>query len=125
MEAFLSQHSEKIFALTRIIFGVLFLFHGLQKFGLLGGEMASDPLMIVAGVIELVGGGLIAIGFFTRWAAFICSGQMAVAYFMAHLPQGFIPLLNGGELAIIYSWFFLYVASRGAGIWSVDAQQGR
>ena len=81
-------------------------------------------LLWTAGLIELVGGGLIAVGLFTGWAAFICSGQMAVAYFMAHQPQGLLPIQNRGELAAIYSFVFLLIASRGSGIWSVDGARG-
>lgn len=77
-------------------------------------------MMGLAGIIEFVGGLMIALGLFASWAAFIASGQMAVAFFMAHLPQGWNPLLNQGELALLYCFLFLYIASRGAGIWSVD-----
>jgi putative oxidoreductase len=78
-------------------------------------------LMGVAGVVELVGGLMIAVGFFTSCAAFIASGEMAVAYFKAHAPQGAFPLLNRGELAVLYCFLFLYIASQGAGEWSLDA----
>ena len=123
MEKLLSEHSEKIYALLRIIVGLLFLCHGLQKFGVLGDIPPGmpDALRYAAGIIEVVGGGLVAVGFFTRWAAFISSGTMAVAYFMVHFSQGFFPLLNGGELAVVYCWLFLFIASKGSGIWSVEA----
>lgn len=121
MEALLSKHSEKIFALTRIFLGVMYMMHGLQKFGVFSDGMAGAPLFLVAGAIEVIGGALIAVGFFTRWAAILASGEMAAAFFIAHWPQGVHPLLNGGELTVIYAWFFLYVAARGAGIWSADA----
>jgi putative oxidoreductase len=91
--------------------------HGAQKvFGVLGGTAVPLASMQgVAGLIELVGGILIAIGLFASWAAFIASGEMAVAYFMAHAPQGFWPHLNKGELAVLYCFAFLYIACRGAG----------
>ncbi|MDX1632535.1 MAG: DoxX family protein, partial [Thermoanaerobaculia bacterium] len=95
--------------------------HGAQKlFGVLGGsrvELVSQ--MGLAGVIELGGGLLIAIGLFASWAAFLASGQMAVAYFMVHFPQGFWPIQNGGELAALYAFLFLFIAAHGAGKWSV------
>jgi len=78
------------------------------------------PLLMAAAVIEVVGGGLIALGLFTRIAAFVCSGQMAVAYFMAHGSQGFWPALNGGEAAILFCFIFLYLACAGPGAWSLD-----
>jgi putative oxidoreductase len=91
-------------------------------FGLFGGAPSSlTPILIVAGWIELVGGILIAIGLLTRIGAFICSGTMAVAYFMAHAPNGFFPILNKGELAVFYCWFFLFVVIYGPGPWSLDA----
>jgi putative oxidoreductase len=73
------------------------------------------PMLLASGVVELVGGALVALGFFSRIAAFICSGQMAVAYFMAHFPTNFFPILNGGELAIVYCFVFLYLAAAGPG----------
>ncbi|MHC2991828.1 DoxX family protein, partial [Pontibacter sp. HJ8] len=86
-------------------------------------EIAS--MMGVAGIIELVAGLMIAIGLLADWAAFIASGEMAVAFFMAHVPQGWNPLLNQGEMALLYCLLFLYMAARGAGIWSVDAAMRR
>src|SRR5918996_5510297 len=111
------------YAAMRFVAGFLFLFHGLQKlFGMYGGtQMGLTTLPGVAGVIELVGGTLVAIGLFTTPVAFICSGEMAVAYFMAHQPKGLWPIQNQGELAALYCFVFLYIAARGAGIWSVDA----
>ena len=122
---FLGRWSEQIYAVMRIVVGILFAFHGAQKFGWLGGDPMSDPLMIVAGVIELVGGILVAIGFFASIAAFIASGMMAVAYFMAHAPQGLWPINNGGELAVVYCFIFLYIAAKGSGIWSIDHARRR
>lgn len=126
METRISQYSPHLYALLRIVAGLLFAMHGTQKlFGLPGaGEpVALFSLMGLAGVIELGGGLLIAVGLFTRLAAFLASGQMAVAYFMAHLPQGPIPLLNKGELAMLYCFLFLYIVSQGAGIWSLEASR--
>lgn len=114
------------YALFRIAAGLLFLCHGLQKiFGMFGGiGGGSVPLasqLGVAGAIEIVAGLLIAVGLFSRPAAFVASGQMAVAYFTAHAPRGSVPLLNGGELAVLYCFAFLYIAARGSGILSIDA----
>ena len=77
--------------------------------------------MAVGGIIEFVGGLMILLGLFAGFAAFIASGMMVVAYFMAHASSGFLPLVNRGELAVIYCFVFLYIASRGAGIWSLDS----
>jgi putative oxidoreductase len=108
----------------RIAAGLLFAQHGAQKlFGVLGGtQQLGNPLLLVAGVVELVGGLLVAIGLFASIAAFVASGQMAVAYFTAHAPRGFWPVENKGELAALYCFVFLFVASRGAGKWSVDGR---
>jgi putative oxidoreductase len=132
MTTIIGRFSPQIFAVFRIVMGVLFSFHGLQKiFGWPpmqhgGGGGSLPPLLIAAGWIELVGGLLIAIGLFTGWAAFICSGEMAVAYFTVHASKGGpIPIVNQGELAAVYSWVFLYIASHGAGIWSVDSMMRR
>lgn len=133
MERFLSTYKEHIFAVARILIGLMFFMHGLQKFGILHSfSMELNPMLITAAVIEIVGGAMIVVGLYARWAAFISSGLMAVAYFMVHASGGnvFLPLAsnaggNGGESAIFYCWFFLYLAARGAGIWSVDAAQGR
>lgn len=123
MDRIIGKYSPYFFALLRIVSGILFAMHGSQKlFGVPGGK---DPvelfsLMGLAGVIEFAGGIMIAIGLFTSVVAFICSGEMAVAYFMAHAPQAALPILNGGELSMLYCFLFLYIASHGAGIWSVD-----
>lgn len=102
---------------------MLFLSHGLQK--LLAFPvpfpMALNPMSIAAGCIELVAGTLIAIGLFARPAAFIASGMCAVGYFMVHAPNGFYPIVNGGEQIALYSVLFLFMATRGAGVWSVEA----
>lgn len=107
-----------------MVAGFLFLQHGLQKlFGYPGTQPAVDVMTQVglAGVIELIGGTLIAIGLFTSPVAFIASGEMAVAYFQMHAPRGFWPVMNGGELAALYSFLFLYFAAVGSGKWSVDS----
>lgn len=113
-------------ALLRIMTGFLFIPHGYQKmFGLGERGAADDPVRLTAAVIELVGGTLILIGFQTRCVAFLCSGLMAAAYFMAHGLQAFLPILNRGELAVLYCFVFLYFWGNGSGQWSVDAWLAR
>lgn len=108
-------------ALLRIMTAFLFIPHGYQKlFGLGGVGPRDGTLPMIAGSIELVGGILILIGFKTRWVAFLCSGLMAAAYFMAHAKDGFLPLLNRGELAVLYCFVFLFLWANGSGPWSVD-----
>ena len=122
MATFLARYADVTYALLRIVSGAMFTLHGAQKIlGFLGPKMTSEPLPLVAGIIELVGGILIMIGLQAGWAAFIASGQMAVAYFMVHAPGGFWPTVNKGELAVLYCFVFLYIASRGSGRFSVDA----
>ena len=115
------------YAALRIVAGLLFAVHGCQKlFGIFGGKavpLASQ--MGAAGIIELGCGLLIAIGLLTRYAAFLASGQMAFAYFLAHAPRGPVPAQNGGELAVLYCFLFLYISATGAGILSVDAGSRR
>lgn len=122
MKKYLGKYSEYMFALMRIVAGLLFAMHGAQKlFGVLGGsKVPLVSLYGAAGVIEFFGGLLIALGLLGCWAAFIASGEMAVAYFVAHFPQGFWPVFNKGELAVLYCFVFLYIATRGSGVWSVD-----
>ena len=109
----------------RIIVGLLFACHGAQKlFGMFGGKGGAQGMMMLGGVIELAGGLLIAIGLVTRPAAFLSSGMMAVAYFMAHASNGLMPIVNKGELAVIYCFVFLYIFFRGAGPLSVDSMIG-
>ncbi|CAN5400924.1 DoxX family protein [soil metagenome] len=131
MDSFLGRYSTYIYAILRIVSGFLFMWHGWQK--LIGLVPQQPPptapaaeglsaLMAVAGTIELVGGFLIMIGLFTGIAAFLASGTMAVAYFTAHFGvQSFLPIVNKGELAVIYCFVFLYIASRGSGVWSVES----
>ncbi len=134
MERFLGKYEPYIYALLRIVTGFLMLWHGSQK--LLGfppqqappgsAQQGLSPLMAVAGAIELGGGILIMIGLFAGFAAFLSSGLMAVAYFMAHFSmQAFLPLQNRGELAVLYCFVFLYIAARGSGVWSVDSLLNR
>jgi putative oxidoreductase len=109
----------------RIVFGLLFLSHGAQKvFGMFGGvngvAVPLSSLFGVAGMIELFLGALIAVGLLGGYAAFVASGEMAVAYFIAHFPHGLWPLENKGEEAVLYCFAFLYMATQGSGIWSVD-----
>jgi len=124
MRSFMSKYSAHCYALMRIVAGFLFLWHGSQK--LLGfpvGMPADVPAFIiyVAGPIELIGGILIMIGLFTHWAAFLSSGLMAFAYWMAHGTTALLPLQNNGELAALYCFVFLFIATQGSGIWSVDS----
>ena len=121
MKRVLGRFEGTFFALLRIVAGFMYAAHGAQKlFGVLGGKRATEPLMMVAGVIEFGAGILIMIGLLTGIAAFIASGQMAAAYFMVHAGQGFWPIINKGELAALYCFVFLYIAAHGAGRWSID-----
>jgi putative oxidoreductase len=127
---FLSPWSEPLWAVLRVVVGFLFACHGAQKLlgmfgGVGGGTVPLASQMGVAGLIELVGGILVAVGFLGRYAAFIASGEMAVAYFTAHQPKGALPIENGGELAALYAFFFLYVAARGSGRLSLAGAAGR
>jgi putative oxidoreductase len=109
------------YALLRIVAGFMFICHGLQKLlGVLGGHRVALASMLGgASIIETVGGLLVMIGLFTSPAAFICSGEMAFAYFMVHQPRGAFPIQNGGEPAVLYCFIFLFIAARGAGFLSV------
>ncbi len=127
MAAFMKPFEAQAYALLRIVTGFLFLWHGSQKIlGFPGGVPEGAPAFILytAGPIELVGGVLVMIGLYTTWAAFLCSGTMAFAYWLGHGTQALLPIINKGELAAIYCFVFLYIAARGAGIWSVDAGRG-
>ena len=123
MNSRMARYTEIAFALMRFVAGALFACHGAQKlFGLFGGKvMTGSTLIMAAAVIELVGGILIAVGLLTRAAAFISSGEMAVAYFKAHAPAGFWPIQNKGEAAVIFCFVFLFIAAHGAGRYSIDA----
>lgn len=122
MLSFLGVWNSQLYALLRIVAGFMFLCHGAQKvFGVLGGERAESFVSLIGlgGIIELVCGALILVGFQTRLAAFLSSGTMAVAYFMFHQGDGLLPIQNGGELAVLYCFVFLFMASQGDGIWSL------
>jgi putative oxidoreductase len=120
--------SGPLLSVLRIMTGLLFIAHGTAKyFGFPQVAMFDGLQMMspggIAGLLELVGGALIILGLFTRYTAFVLSGLMAVAYFMAHAGQSFHPILNGGELAILYCFIFLYIAAAGPGPWSIDARK--
>ena len=120
--------APRLLAVFRIVMSVLFLSHGLVKiFGFpAGAQPGKVPLLGLLGaaaVLEVVGGALVGLGLFTRPAAFLLSGQMAIGYFMFHAPKSFFPVLNGGEPAILYCFGFLYFAAAGAGVWSLDAKR--
>jgi putative oxidoreductase len=121
--------TPRVLSILRIMTALLFLEHGTQK--LLGFPPSPNPgpalfsLLGIQGVIEIVGGVLLALGLFTRPVAFILSGDMAVAYWMAHAPQSFFPVLNRGDAAILYCFVFLYLAAAGGGPWSLDAARER
>lgn len=124
----LEKFAPQILGVTRILFGIMLACHGAQKvLGAFGGLPPGVPAAIiwVAGTIELFGGGLIAVGLLTRSAAFLNSGLLAVAYFTAHASKGFWPILNGGELAIIYSWLSLYFAAHGPGAFALGHEADR
>ena len=127
MEGILGRFAPQIYAVLRVVSGLLFAVHGAQKLlGVLGGQQV--PIMSqfgLAGVIELVGGLMIAAGIFASLAAFVASGEMAVAYFQAHAPKALWPVQNGGELAVLFCFVFLYVAARGNGTWSVQGGKKR
>lgn len=119
-----ARFSAPLLSLFRAMFGLMFLAHGVSKFfGLPPFPKPLNPLLMAAGALELVGGALLVIGLFTRPVAFLLSGMMAVAYFMVHAPQGFLPLLNGGEAAILYCFAFLHLAAAGGGSIGVDAMR--
>lgn len=119
---FLRNFEPVAFTLLRVVFGFLFACHGAQKlFGVLGGQaQLHNRMMLAGGVVEFVGGILIAVGFLTRIAAFISSGEMAFAYFSVHAKGGFFPIVNHGELAVIYCFVALFIACHGAGQFAIQ-----
>ena len=123
----LNRFADPFYCITRLIVGLMFASHGGQiVLGMFGGMPGSDkPMMQVGGWIQLVGGFLLAFGLLTRLAAFILSGEMAVAYFMFHAKQNYFPILNKGELAVFYCWVFLFMVFYGPGRWSIDALMGK
>lgn len=122
MEKMLAPWSEAIYAAFRFVFGFLFWFHGAQKlFGWFGGGPPEmNALLWLAGAIEFFGGAMVALGLFASPAAFLSSGLMAAAYFMAHQPQALLPVANKGEMAILYCFAFLLIAAKGSGKYSLD-----
>lgn len=122
MEKVLAPWSEAIYAAFRFVFGFLFWFHGAQKmFGWFGGGPPEMNAMLwIAGAIEFFGGAMVALGLLASPAAFLSSGLMAVAYFMAHQPQALLPIANRGEMAILYCFGFLLIAAKGSGRYSID-----
>jgi len=136
LKTVLSPFQDRAYALLRMVAGLMFSFHGMQKlFGVLTGAamtFKANPQIYIGGIIELVAGLLIAIGLFGRCAAFVASGTMAVAYIQFHwkfqFGEKFFPTQqgrNGGELALLYCWLFFYLACKGAGPWSVDAKRAQ
>ena len=127
MPSFMRPYSAQAYAAMRIVTGFLFLWHGTQKLLSVPTPPPQLPAFVIAiaGPIELIGGTLVMIGLFTGWAAFLCSGLMAFAYWLVHGTQALLPIQNMGELAALYCFVFLYIASHGSGIWSVDAARGK
>jgi putative oxidoreductase len=127
MTGLLGPYSGVVYSIMRIVLAFLYLSHGLKwLFGAFGGRpVPLTPLLTTAGIIETIGGTLMLIGFLTPFWAFIASGEMAVAYFVAHVPRGSIwPIQNGGEITVALCFAFLYIATRGSGPISVDALRG-
>lgn len=127
MANFMRPYEAHTYSLLRIVAGFLFLWHGASK--VLGFPEPPPPgapafVIYVAGTIELVGGLLVMIGLFTRWAAFLSSGTMAFAYWLGHGTKALLPVQNQGELAALYCFVFLFIAARGGGLWSVDTARG-
>ena len=123
MAQFMTGFKGQTYALLRIVTGFLFIFHGSQKlFSFPVDAMEGMPGFVTygAGGIELIGGALVMVGLFTRGAAFVCSGTMALAYWLAHGMNGLFPIQNGGELAVLYCFVFLFIAAQGSGEWSLD-----
>lgn len=124
MENFWNHWQDKVLALLRIIVGFLIYWHGTQKlFGyppLESGQSELPALLLLAGVLEFLGGIMLFLGLFTRWTAFVLSGMMAVAYFMVFFSQSFLPIVNQGELTVLYSFVFLYLFFAGGGAFTMD-----
>ena len=123
--------SSRMRSIFRVMVGALFMLHGTQKlFGFPPSDALPGPvnlmsMMGVAGMLEVLGGALIVLGLLTRPVAFLLAGEMAVAYFTVHHPRAFLPISNGGELAVLYCFSFLYLVFAGAGVWSLDAMIAR
>jgi putative oxidoreductase len=124
----LQRYSPQLLSLMRIAMGITFIEHGTQKlfaFPAPPPGMLPLPLLYFTGILETVGGSLIAVGLFTRVAAFLVAGEMAVGYWWMHVPRNFFPMLNGGEIMVLYCFAFLYIAAVGPGPWSLDAKAKR
>lgn len=122
-----AQWAPRMLSVLRIVSALIFMAHGTQKILGFPASAMNPPLLSlsgIAGLLELVGGALLVVGLFSRPVAFILSGQMAFAYFIAHAPKSFFPALNGGDAAILFCFVFLYIAFAGPGPWSIDAQRG-
>jgi putative oxidoreductase len=122
VKSFFSKYETEVYTILRIVAGFLFMWHGSQKLFNFppAGHVMPSHIVYIAGPIEFFGGLLVMIGLWTRWAAFICSGEMAYAYWTVHATHALLPLLNGGELAIIYCFLFLFISTRGSGTFSID-----
>ena len=122
----LNRYADPVYCIMRLMVGIMFACHGASKaFGMFGGKVTTDSMMMVFGWLELVLGIIIAIGLLTRVAAFLASGMMAIAYFKAHASGHLVPIVNKGELAVVYCFLFLFVAFYGPGRWAIDAMLGR
>jgi putative oxidoreductase len=118
----LNRFADPFYCIMRLVVGIMFACHGLDKiFVTFGGKPAEGQLMVIGGWIEIVCGFLVALGLLTRIAAFVASGEMAVAFFMIHAKGTIIAYINKGELAVVYCFVFFYIFLRGAGAWSIDA----
>ena len=123
----LNRFADPFYCVMRLVVGLMFACHGLDKiFGTFTPKAEGlPPLMVFGGWLEIVCGFLVAFGLLTRLAAFVASGEMAVAFFMMHAPRGLIPYVNKGELAVVYCFVFFYIFLRGSGSWGIDAMMGR
>jgi putative oxidoreductase len=126
-DSFRATWSPRVLSILRIVVGLLFMEHGLSKY--FGFPMVPPfhvaGILWAAGAIEIVAGALVAIGLFTRTAAFIASGEMAVGYFMSHFPKSFFPLVNGGDGAVLFCFIFLFFALEGGGPWGIDGMRSK
>jgi putative oxidoreductase len=123
----LNRFADPVYCIMRLFVGVMFACHGLDKiFGSFGGKIATAPMMVVGGWLELILGFLVAFGLLTRIAALLASGEMAVAFFMFHAKDGvLVPMVNKGEMAVLYCFIFFFIFFHGPGRWSIDALLGR
>ena len=118
----LNRFADPVYCIMRLLAGIMFACHGAQKvFGMFGGKVQTEMPMQIFGWVELVLGILIALGLLTRVSALLASGAMAIAYFKAHASGGLLPIVNRGEMAVLYCWLFLFIFFYGPGRWSVDA----